>query len=118
MLNFFDKRNKLNDDELVEFRFRKIERKLNLLLGLGILQAALITFVAFSTFSEWVMPSWTTIILGSIVFLAGLFVFRKQIPGWLGAAGRYALNRSRRPKSSTSGSPTSNGVNSKQEEMV
>ena len=99
LLNFFDKRS-LSEDELTQSRIRSIERKINLLLVIVIVQTFLITFVAFSTFSEWVMPSWTTIILCSLVALAGVYVFRRQIPGWIGAAGRYAFGRSRKKEES------------------
>jgi hypothetical protein len=72
-------------------RLAKIERRLNILIGVAVVQAVLLAIIAVSYF----VPSTFTLITCCILVGAFVVVFRKQIPGWLGKFSRYFFTKIR-----------------------
>jgi len=72
-----------------EIRFRRIERKLNLLIGLVIVQLLVLLMVVVNLY----LPSTFTLILMLLSLAVFLFVFRNQIPIWFGSLSRYVFGQ-------------------------
>jgi hypothetical protein len=72
-----------------ESRFRRIERKLNLLVGLMAVQLIVLLFIVVKLF----LPSAFTLILMLLSLAVFLFVFRNQIPFWFGSFSRYVFGQ-------------------------
>jgi len=72
-----------------ERRFRRIERKLNLLIGLATIQLVVMLFIVVKLF----LPSTFTLILLLLSVAIFLFVFRNQIPNWFGDFSRYVFGQ-------------------------
>jgi hypothetical protein len=68
-----------------EIRFRRIEKKLNLLISLAAIQLLLLLIVVVSLF----LPSTFTLVLILLSLAVLAFVFRNQIPNWFGSLSRY-----------------------------
>ena len=77
MLRFFSKQNK-NEIEAPESRLRIVEWKVNLILAIVGIQLILTVLMMAR---DLLLPSTTTIVLCSAVFIAAAWLFRKQIPG-------------------------------------
>lgn len=70
-------------------RLTKIERRLNVLIVVAVIQAVLLAIIAVSYF----VPSTFTLIVCCILAGAFVVVFRKQIPGWVGKFSRFFFAR-------------------------
>lgn len=77
------------EQDRYENRFRRIERKLNLLLGIAAIQLVVMLFIVVKLF----LPSTFTLVLILIFLAVFLFVFRNQIPSWFGSASRYLFSQ-------------------------
>lgn len=66
-------------------RLAKIERRLNVLVVVAVIQAVLLAIIAVSYF----VPSTFSLIICCILVGAFVVVFRKQIPGWFGKFSRF-----------------------------
>ncbi|MDG1874315.1 MAG: hypothetical protein P8J27_10420 [Mariniblastus sp.] len=76
-----------------EKRFQSIEKKLNLLVVIGITQAIVLTVLASCLLVNQFLPSTWTMILLLLLTVVFVYFFRKQIPGWLGTAGRFFFSQ-------------------------
>ena len=69
----------------VDSRLTKIERRLNMLIVVAVIQAVLLAIIAVSYF----VPSTFTLITCCILLGVFAVVFRKQIPACFGKFSRY-----------------------------
>lgn len=74
-----------------ESRFRRIESKLRLLIGLSIVQSVVIAVLAACLFMKQFMPSTLSLVLVLVGMAIFLYVFRTQIPAWFGNASRFVF---------------------------
>jgi hypothetical protein len=76
-LNIFSKKTSETDTvDSADLRLKKVERKLSLLIGVSICQF---------------LPSTFTLVLFAALAILFVFVFHKQIPGWIGNLSRYVF---------------------------
>ena len=76
-----------------EERFKRIERKLSLLVILSGVQLLMLTLIGIGFLMNEFLPSTLTLVLLTIIVVGGLFLFRKQIPSWFGSFSRYVFAR-------------------------
>ena len=69
----------------IEYRMKRIEWKLTLLLGTSIVQAVLLAIIAIGYF----LPSTFTLVAACILMVLFVIFFHRQIPGWFGHISRY-----------------------------
>lgn len=81
-----------------EQKLKRIERRVNLLVVLGIAQSILLSFIAFATVVEQLVPSTLTIILFIIALAAAIYFLRGFIPGWFGSLSRFFFSQMLDPK--------------------
>ena len=85
-MNIFSKKSsEVEDADQASLRLKKVERKLNLLIGVSIFQCVLLAVIAVGYF----LPSTFTLVLFAALAILFVFVFHKQIPGWTGSLSRY-----------------------------
>jgi hypothetical protein len=72
-----------------ESRFRRIERKLNLLVSLTFIQLLIVLIILVNLF----LPSTFTLVLILLSVATLIFVFRNQIPYWFGSFSRYIFSQ-------------------------
>lgn len=81
-----------------EQKLKRLERRVNLLVVLGIVQSVLLCFIAFATMIEQLIPSSMTLILILIVLGVAIYFLRSYIPGWFGAMSRFFFAQMLEPK--------------------
>ena len=81
------------DNNSNEKRFKYIEAKLRLLILLSIVQSLVIVFLVVCLFLRQFMPSTSSIVLLLIAIAVFLYLFRKQVPTWIGNASRFVFSR-------------------------
>jgi Flp pilus assembly protein TadB len=87
-LNIFSKKTSETDTvDSADLRLKKVERKLSLLIGVSICQCVLLAVIAVGYF----LPSTFTLVLFAALAILFVFVFHKQIPGWIGNLSRYVF---------------------------
>ena len=77
------------DKNPIESRLKTIEWRLNILIGVSIVQVVLLSVIAIGYF----FPSAFTLISMCILLVIFLFAFHKQIPNWLGSFTRYLFSQ-------------------------
>ncbi len=75
------------EKEPVQIRLKKLEWKLNILIGVALVQAVLMTIIVIGYF----MPSTFTIVVFCLLLGLLIAVFYRQIPGWFGSFSRYVF---------------------------
>lgn len=76
-----------------EERFKTVEKKLSLLITLAIAQSAALAILIIMVVFQQFMPGTMTLFLFLVGVVAFLYVFRKQVPGWIGNMSRYAFSQ-------------------------
>lgn len=69
-------------------QIKRLERKINLLIGVAVVQSGIITLLIMTLAAQQLMPSMPTMILMLLALAALAYVFRNQIPGWFGSLSR------------------------------
>ena len=80
-------------DDKTEERFKRIERKLTILLAIAVVQAVLLALLCVSIVLSKLWASIFPTVLILVLLGAFLWIFRKQVPGWFGSASRWAFSR-------------------------
>ena len=70
-------------------RIRRMDQKINLLIGLAVVQLILTLFIVIQLF----LPSTFTLVLMLLSLAVFLFVFRQQIPFWFGSLSRFVFGQ-------------------------
>jgi hypothetical protein len=83
----------MDNDDPNETRFKHIEGKLRLLIVLSIVQSLVIAFLIVCLFVKQFMPSTSSVILLLVAIAVFLYVFRNQVPTWIGNASRFVFSR-------------------------
>ena len=68
-----------------------IERKIKILVMLGIVQTSLLAVIIVMLLINQVLPSWSTLVMFALLAGVLCYVFRKQLPGILGQASRFVF---------------------------
>ncbi len=84
-----------NDNEQ---RIKAVEQRIKLLVTLAIAQTSLLGVILVLLLMDQLLPDWSTLIL--LLFIVSVlgYVFRKQLPGFLGQASRFIFARLSAPQ--------------------
>lgn len=74
-------------------RFKRIEKKLNLLFTIAVGQSILLAFLVVGLVLSKFLASTLPTVLFLIVVVGFIVLFRNQIPGWFGQFSRYAFGK-------------------------
>ena len=87
------------DQDVNQQRLEAVERKIKLLVTLGIAQTILLAVILVMLLMDQLLPDWSTLIM-FILIVGGLgFVFRHQLPSILGRVSRFIFAQmASRPK--------------------
>lgn len=73
--------------EPLETRLHRLEWRLNLLIGIVLIQIGLTLILLVQSF----LPSTATLVFISVLLVILVVIFHKQIPGWFGNISRYVF---------------------------
>ena len=79
------------EDQKLEQRLQRIERRLQLLIVLSAIQAILLVVLVIWSLAINLMPSTLTLLILLIALGVAGYLFRHQIPRWLGNLSRMAF---------------------------
>ena len=85
-------------DPSQENRLKRVEFKLNLVIGLCLFQTLLLAMIITAT-AVSKMTYYLTLITLLLVIGGGAYIFRSQIPSWFGSASRMFFASLLTPKS-------------------
>ena len=74
-------------------RLTAVEKKITLLVSLGIAQTVLLVVILAMLFMDQLLPSWSTLIMLVLFIGLAVYVFRRQLPGILGYVSRFIFSR-------------------------
>ena len=74
-------------------RLTAVEKKITLLVSLGIAQTVLLVVILAMLFMDQLLPSWSTLIMLALFIGLAAYVFRRQLPGIFGYVSRFIFSR-------------------------
>jgi len=72
-------------------RLARLEKRINLLVGITIVQAIILTIFIVCLVVRQFMPSTLSLILMLIALAGFLYFFRARVPGWIGNFSRFVF---------------------------
>ena len=84
-------------------RLIAVERKIKLLVSLGIAQTTLLAVILVMLLMDQLLPDWSTLIMFILIVGVVGYVFRNQLPGIFGQVSRFIFARLSTPTKNDSG---------------
>ena len=70
-----------------------VERKIKLLVSLGIAQTILLAVILVMLLIDQLLPDWTTLIMFIVIVGTAGYLFRNQLPSIFGQVSRFIFTR-------------------------